>query len=440
MKRSSDQDLEPDQKTNRAVSRVHYFISLGSVGKAFNAVRDYEADVSYTPLTEEEKKEQAEILFPSDTHKAFVGDLRGITMQEELKKPDREQILSIINEYALVTSPGPSGIAIGHIQYLTKLKGFYDTLMKVYYSLLEKPELNIGKLPNLFRFDTHFIPKPKKSEDSVQQYRPICCSELLLNVFEKSILSELASKIKLEDEQFVNKPNGGLRAKYKLLEFQRSRTRKDIIKLDLKNAFNSLSVSEIERALTEYGIAPVNLKLIINSIRARHSVHVPAWRCGTPQGSPMSSLAFCAGINVVLKRLKQKYGVVAYVDDCLLICELGHAQEAIHDAKLEFGKIGLTLKDDKCEILSRDESIEFLSQKFINQAPDAVPESFSIDLKKKMEKLQAQLLSLPLPSHETYLLYRQVVVNCINWGPLLDASDESAGYHVLDKMLAALLK
>ena len=54
--------------------------------------------------------------------------------------PDREQILSIINEYALVTSPGPSGIAIGHIQYLTKLKGFYDTLMKVYYSLLEKPE------------------------------------------------------------------------------------------------------------------------------------------------------------------------------------------------------------------------------------------------------------------------------------------------------------
>ena len=80
-----------------------------------------------------------------------------------------------------------------------------------------------------------------------------------------------------------------------------------------------------------------------------------------------------------MKKLKAlNYGVDAFADDCELVCEQGKAMDAIADARLEFGKIGLTLNEDKCEILSRDGKVEFLSQDFVT--PSAEPISFSHDL------------------------------------------------------------
>ena len=75
----------------------------------------------------------------------------------------------------------------------------------------------------------------------------------------------------------------------------------------------------------------------------------------------MSSIIFTGTINNTLKRLREKYGVVVFADDCVLICDEGQAEEALSEAKERFADIGLTLNDDKCEILSRMNSIEFLS-------------------------------------------------------------------------------
>jgi hypothetical protein len=46
-------------------------------------------------------------------------------------------------------------------------------------------------------------------------------------------------------------------------------------------------------------------------------------------------------------------------------------------------EIGLTLNEDKCEILSRDGKVEFLSQTFLPS-----PVSFTDTLDKRLEKLQ----------------------------------------------------
>lgn len=93
-----------------------------------------------------------------------------------------------------------------------------------------------------------FVPKPKRSESEEQRFRPIVFSEILLNIMEKALLPELTRKVELEEEQFMNKPNGGLRAKFMLMELQ-TLGNKDIVKLDLKNAFNNLPHSEIRRAM-----------------------------------------------------------------------------------------------------------------------------------------------------------------------------------------------
>ena len=80
-----------------------------------------------------------------------------------------------------------------------------------------------------------------------------------------------------------------------------------------------------------------------------------------PQGSPLSSILFIASVNKVLKQLKEKgYRIVAFADDWVLVCKQGLADAAINDARSTFGGIGLTLNEDKCEILSRDGAIEFL--------------------------------------------------------------------------------
>jgi hypothetical protein len=131
------------------------------------------------------------------------------------------------------------------------------------------------------------------------------------------------------------------------------------------------------------------------------------------------------------------YLLVAYADDVCLICDAGQEHAAINDATELFGEIGLTLNLDKCQILSEhpEEGIEFLSQIF---TPEAQPLSPALQL--KLEKMKKQLFSVDIPNHQRLLMFRQVIVNSINYGPLLDAADSVAGYQVLDKLLAEILE
>jgi hypothetical protein len=109
---------------------------------------------------------------------------------------------------------------------------------------MDKPEY-VDVLPNLFRYHEHFIEKPPKIGDTEKKYRPIVFSEILLNIMEKLLLPEFLHKIEVENEQYLNKPNGVLRAKFKILELMRDHPGKTLVALDLRNAFNMLPHSEI---------------------------------------------------------------------------------------------------------------------------------------------------------------------------------------------------
>ena len=58
-------------------------------------------------------------------------------------------------------------------------------------------------------------------------------------------------------------------------------------------------------------------------MKCRNSKYLAEIRAGTPQGDPMSTLLFMGAFNPVIVKLKEKYGVIAYADDIILIVEQG---------------------------------------------------------------------------------------------------------------------
>ena len=59
--------------------------------------------------------------------------------------------MDIIFRYSLSTTTSESGIGVGHIQYLTSLKGFCEQFLGIIHTLMDKPA-TVDLLPNLFRF------------------------------------------------------------------------------------------------------------------------------------------------------------------------------------------------------------------------------------------------------------------------------------------------
>lgn len=102
----------------------------------------------------------------------------------EVAKPTSEEIRTVIDQLDDSKAPGPTGIASRHLKYLAKeCDGFVELLDTLFGMLMTCPQ-SCDSIPDLFSFETVFIPKKGKPG----KYRPICCNEGILNVFHKCLL------------------------------------------------------------------------------------------------------------------------------------------------------------------------------------------------------------------------------------------------------------
>ena len=241
-------------------------------------------------------------------------------------------------------------------------------------SCLFKIAYNSGQIPPDWKL-AHVVPVHKKgSKSSVENYRPISLTSLVMKVFEKIVRDELLAKCqqKLNQNQHGFLPEKSCTTQ--MLSYVDSLSvslndniRTDVVYFDFAKAFDSVNHDIILNKLKyEFEIDGTLLKFIMNYLKDRKQCvviggaqsDVKNVRSGVPQGSILGPLFFVLFINDMSECVSNGTHIVLYADDTKIWrkIECWNDHEILqHDIDALHGWAERNLMKfhpDKCKVLS----------------------------------------------------------------------------------------
>src|SRR5437899_1316571 len=129
-----------------------------------------------------------------------------------------------------------------------------------------------------------------------------------------------------------------------------------LVKLDFRNAFNSLHreeiFSEVRRNIPE--ILPYVTLAYGGSSRLRFGSSTVLSAEGTQQGDPLGALLFCLAIHPLLESLSSDL-VFGYLDDLTIGGKISDVEDDVKRVTDVGSGMGLTLNVSKSELVSRND-------------------------------------------------------------------------------------
>ena len=127
-----------------------------------------------------------------------------------------------------------------------------------------------------------------------------------------------------------------------------------LVKLDFANAFNSVRRDALLEAVAES--LPEALPYIemayVSPSHLGYEGTVISSDEGVQQGDPLGPLLFCLAIHPILEGIQTDFKI-GYLDDLSLCGDLHLVTDAVCNLRSEASKIGLSLNDRKCELISK---------------------------------------------------------------------------------------
>ena len=151
---------------------------------------------------------------------------------------------------------------------------------------------------------------------------------------------------------------GGLEAAVhttrRYFELNKDDNSKIAVKLDFKNAFNSVRRDTTLAIIAKVAPSIYNFCKNVYSIQPVLNFHSNEIRSATgmQQGDPLGSLLFCLAIQPILDRLCSEL-IIGYLDDVTLGGNVETVREDFELIKLEGERLGLKLNISKCEVNTR---------------------------------------------------------------------------------------
>lgn len=221
-------------------------------------------------------------------------------------------------------APGPDGIHGNILKHCSSSLAYP-------LSLLFKVSYSTGCIPNDWK-TANVVPVHKKGDKgSVENYRPISLTSLVMKIFEKVIRDELLAKCqnKLNPFQHGFLPQKSCTTQMLLFTDSLSlslndKVRADVVYFDFAKAFDSVNHDIIISKLkNEFGINGSLLKFIVNYLQHRKQcVLVNGAKSGfggvssgVPQGSILGPLLFVLFINDMAYCVDEHTNIALYADD-----------------------------------------------------------------------------------------------------------------------------
>ena len=230
------------------------------------------------------------------------------------------------------------------------------------------------KIPKDWKL-AHVVPVYKKgSKNSVENYRPISLTSIVMKVYERVIRADLMYRIesKLDPRQHGFLP--GKNCETQLIPFYdnlacslNKGSRTDIVYFDFSKAFDSVNHDKILHKLKyKFGIDGMLLKFLTEYLSNRHQKVVventysdllPVLS-GVPQGSIIGPLLFVIFINDIGEGISDNSNISLYADDTKLYREINSDQD--HEALQQDIRLLsnwatnnlMRFHPDKCKILT----------------------------------------------------------------------------------------
>ena len=168
-----------------------------------------------------------------------------------------------------------------------------------------------------------------------------------------------------------------------------------MVKLDFRNAFNSLDRSHMVSVMASYfpRLVPFITSAYQHPSKLLFGDFVITSECCVQQGDPLGPLIFCMAIHHIMRQLHSDYKV-AYLDDITIAGDSESSAADINTVEREACAVGLHLNRQKCEILSYN---KHSAEQFRRNMPEM----------KRMCESQFQLLGSSISTEAVPILLKE---------------------------------
>lgn len=241
-------------------------------------------------------------------------------------------------------------------------------------ALLTNLILVIGEVPRILAVSrTTFIPKVPEATKP-EDFRPIAVAPNLLRLLHKILAKRLQGCVKLDVRQRAFVPADGCGENVAILQALLSESRRTLstlhmAQMDLRKAFDSVSVDAVLAAASSAGLPKKFLhylevlyqqsKTLVQSGDLREEIRAAR---GVKQGDPLSPLLFNLVVDGLLRELPAIIGfrlgetminAMAFADDLTLVASTrGGLQELLNQSEAYFKARGLSFNPEKSSTLS----------------------------------------------------------------------------------------
>ncbi|XP_015438039.1 PREDICTED: retrovirus-related Pol polyprotein from type-1 retrotransposable element R1 [Dufourea novaeangliae] len=346
-----------------------------------------------------------------------IDEILGIRVRDARVNKDQkvtaEEIKTIARSLSEKKAPGIDGLPSKIAKILAEQRP--STLLDMYNACYDN-----GYFPDRWKTGKLvLIPKKGEAKGTPADWRPLSMISNLAKVMERTMKDRILEEASFEDNQFgFRKGKSTTHALISAVQAWNEAKAKNLhcilVTLDVKNAFNTIRTTSIEKAINNRKFSPKLTNVLKNYLKNREIVYQIEDACfrknvyaGVPQGSILGPILWNLVYDSLLKiKLPQGSKILGYADDVALIIHGRDTEEIVKTVNSATKTIEKWFENETMTLAKEKTEIILLTGRKISKQLD-----FQIGEVRIQNKKEVKYLGVTIEDNQMYKAHIDKVCN-----------------------------